>query len=467
VSTTGSIFRDMSRRVVFAVAGVILIACSAPATPPNVLLYVVDTLRADALEAYGNAGISTPAFSRLAREGTLFGAAYAASTWTRPSVASLLTGLDPDVHGVETRRDHAPESLRLLSESFRERGYATACITTNPNIASFFGFDQGYDEFEELYARRRAGRVHALEDHAASDEVTRRAIAWIDSAPRPFFLFVLSADPHWPYEPPARFDRYGGSYTGRVNGRHDARRRLDLDEADRQRIRSLYHAEVTFTDDSLGRLLDHLDERDLANSTVVVVTSDHGEEFWEHGQNGHGKELFEETLRVPLLVRYPAGVEAGAVVATPVRAVDLAPTLFTLTGSAVPEGIDGVSLFETRPGGAVQEVYASLQLDRARHKAWVEHPWKLVWSPGLRKARLFHLERDPGERHDLAAEQPQRVAEMKARLHQRATRNAARRGESGRAAREAAGPVPDEVRGALEALGYLDPAAEPERAPEE
>jgi len=428
---------------------------------PNLLLYVTDTLRPDSLQPYGNSAVATPAAERLAREGTLFEKVYAQSTWTRASVASILTGVYPDVHGAETRHDILSDAATLLPEYLRTQGYTTACIVTNPNIGSFFGFDQGYDDFIELFQRTRTGHyVSARETFAPSDEVTRRAIEWIEGAPRPFFLFVLTIDPHWPYQPPKRFDRYGGGYRGDVNGDADVRRGRKLTPDDRRRIRSLYDAEVSYNDDSLGRLLDHLRQAKLVDETVVAFTSDHGEEFWEHGRNGHGKALFEETLRVPLIVRYPPAVPAGAVVSERIEAVDVFPTLLELAGLPVPDEIDGRSLLAPSPRGE-RQVYASLALDKVRGRSLIDYPWKLISIArrGVDRTRLFNLETDPTEEKDLSALAPERVATMTRGLSGRAERYAERRARLLGSPQTADSPqpeIPEAVLEGLRALGYLD-----------
>ena len=342
--------------------------------PPNVLFYVADTLRADSLSLYGGSVVATPGLDSLARDAVVFERAYATSSWTRASVASMLTGLHPDVHGTRTRNDVVSESVVLLSEIFSQQGYRTAAIVTNPNVGSIYGFSQGFDEFIELFGRReremvdqqKARRAKAADiEFVDSSEVTERAIAWIDADSSPFFLFVLSIDPHWPYEPPAEFDRYGEGYSGRVDSDRDAILRRDLSPADRERVRSLYYGEIAFNDHSLGGLLEHLRAVDLYDDTVVVFTSDHGEEFWEHGRVMHGRTLYEEAIRVPLLIRHPRGLGAAARVAEPVELTDIPATLLALAGLPAPYELDGRSLIGG-PAFHPRTLYSTLDLDRSQ-----------------------------------------------------------------------------------------------------
>ena len=455
---------ERSPRFAGLAAAVLLAACGGggDGRPPNVLLYVVDTLRAAALAAYGNPVVDTPAADALAAEGALFERAYAPSSWTRASLATVLTGLHPRSHGVRGRSGLLAAALETLPERFADAGYATGGIIANPNVGSAFGFDQGWDAYVELYARRDVGRVTSRELAVRSDVVTDRAIAWLDAAPEPFFLFVLPIDPHWPYEPPAGFDRYGGAYDGPLRDDLKGALAMKLTPADRARVRSLYDGEVAANDAAFGRLMRHLRDRGLDGRTLVVFTSDHGEEFWEHGRTFHGKALFEESIRVPLIVRDPGRIRAGLRVETPVGLVDLAPTLLSLAGLPVPDDLDGRPLptGETREGRAV---HAGLALDEHHGEALLAPPWKLLLDPTTGRRWLFHLERDPRESHDLSEEAPDRADALFRRMTARIVKAEARRthlvGDAHAIVPDDA--VPEATREALKALGYVDEGGAP------
>jgi choline-sulfatase len=440
--------RAKPRALYLVLAIALLSGCSDPPPRPNVLLYVVDTLRADALEPYGNTLVETPTAARLAREGVLFERASAHSSWTRPSVASILTGLAPDMHGVEAREDEMPGELALLSEKFSQAGYATGAIVTNPNVGVWFGFDQGYDTFHELYTHTGKGIVEGDDERAGSDEVTQRAIEWIDQlegSERPFFLFILTTDPHWPYEPPPEFDPYKIPVP---EGRARKKRR-------RMNSRPSYDGEVAFNDHSLGVLLDHLGARDRLDDTLVVLTSDHGEAFGEHQLRGHGHSLFDEVVRVPLIVRRPREPEPGRRVETPVQLVDLYPTLLDAAGLPIPAGLEG-RILPPEPGAAARPIYARLHLDGVSLEMMVEPPWKLiVGETGVLRPQggLYDLEHDPEELRNIDADEPERAAALEANLRARA---AAPDRITRSGADEPPRVLPDEVRDALEALGYLE-----------
>jgi arylsulfatase A-like enzyme len=423
-------------------------AGAAPASPasdvrpPNVLLFLVDTLRADALGAYGNEIVETPAIDRFAGEGTLFEKVFAPTSWTRPSVASILTGLEPTVHGVERRGSVLPEGVPYLPEILREHGYRTGFIATNPNVASFFGFDRGFDDFIELYERRERGDVTVDEFTVRSDLVVERAMEWVQESEKPFFLVVFVIDPHFPYEPLPDFDRYSAKSDGAWVGPRG------------QDVRpGLYFGEVAFVDHCFGRLMANLEERGLTKRSISIFTSDHGEEFFEHGLIGHGKALYDESLHVPLLIRWPGRIAAGRRVDTPVELTDLMGTVLELAG--LPSPIAGrPTLFDEstkRP-----PFLASLKLDGQREWSARDYPWKLIVVG--RSVQLFDLSSDPDEKRDLSGERPEIVRELSKWLQAREEidQRAKQVVLAGAASRELSETeLSEDARKALRELGYI------------
>jgi arylsulfatase A-like enzyme len=420
---------------------------------PNILLYVVDTLRADALAAYGNPVVKTPNLDALARSGAVYPHARSVSSWTRASVASMLTGLYPEAHGSETRSDALSPELVVLPELLSHHGYGVAAIVANPNLGSFYGFARGFDDFIELYERSSPGRVSSEEPMATADVVTKHAIQWIDAAREPFFLFVLSVDPHDPYEPPLIYDRYGAGYRGSVDGTRHTFQRTDLSDDDRARVRSLYWGEVAFSDAALGRLLWHLEERGLDDRTAVIFTSDHGEELWEHGRVGHGQALFEESLRVPLIVRLAGGRLLDPQVGARVESVDLFPTILELAGIQVPAGTQGISLF-TPATKRDTRAYASLHLDGRSLRALVRRPWKLVHDLSSGREWLYHLDRDPGETRDVSADFPEVATRLRLEMGAIVDHASGRRPDAPQRLDE---DLSARERALLEELGYIEP----------
>jgi arylsulfatase A-like enzyme len=424
---------------------------SAPdAAPPNIVLYVSDTLRADALDA-----AFTPNLDRLAAEGTRYDHAFAPTSWTRPSITSILTGLRPESHGVEGPFDVLEPAHASLPELLKARGYTTGAIVANPNVGSFYGYASGFDEFIELYARTDRGAVQGEEMIARAEEISERAVEWIDGAAEPWMLFVLSVDPHAPYTPPPPFDRPARKIASPVWGTNRDIFRKDLDATDRQKVRAFYDGEVAYQDFALKPLLSHLERDGSIEHTLFVFTSDHGEEFWEHGRLGHGYSLSEEVLRVPLIVRDPRDDTRGEISNAPVEVIDIVPTLLEAAGIRVPEGLDGQPLDSPNPE---RITFSSLNFKNQRFAATARRgPWKLEWSAISGRRALFHAA-DVGEHRDRAAEHPEIVDVLFAALEANLKDSERRRELAFGDRQHVDGPLPPNVRDALEALGYIDAA---------
>lgn len=412
---------------------------------PNVILFLVDTLRADALGAYGNDVVETPAIDRFAREGALFERAFAQSSWTRPSVTSILTGLHPSVHGVERRGSLLSPAVTFLPEVLREHGYRTGFLATNPNVGSFFGYSRGFDDFLELYERRQRGRVSPQELVARSDQVVDRAKEWMEEVSEPFFLVVFVVDPHFPYEPPPDFNRYV-----------DRNVRTPGQAPGQDPRHALYFGEVAFVDHSFGELMDYLGKRGLSERTISILTSDHGEEFFDHGQIGHGKALYDESLHVPLIFRWPGRIEAGRRIDTPVQLVDLMETILGLARLPVPQLQDGRPLFHQPTDPA--PLFASLKLDGRNQWSVCAYPWKLIVDQSSDESLLFDLSSDPEEMRDLSDEHPDRVRELRGWIAERIESDRRRSmmvhqaGQPGEGSEE---ELSEDARKALRELGYI------------
>ncbi|HMB51775.1 MAG TPA: sulfatase, partial [Thermoanaerobaculia bacterium] len=405
-------------------------AATPPATPaadepvrrPNVVVYLVDTLRADHLGAYGYPRPTSPRFDRFAEESVLFERAVAQSSWTRPAVATMLTGLHPQSHGTNGRLDALPEALPILPELLRDAGYATAGFFTNGNAGPSFGFARGFDDVVRI--RERKDRIV----HRRAGEVNGEVFAWLDGRPRdrPFLLWVHVSDPHAPYTPPEKFRQRlapdvdpDAGLLPRVEALHGA----PQEPGTAERMSALYDAEIAYLDDQFGALLDRIDDDGLADDTVVVFIADHGEAFGEHGLWEHGRALYGEHLLVPFAVRLPAGTGTGTGTGTVagrrvgawVEQADLMPTLLTLAGLPVPEGVEGHDLgrwFSTdaaaEEGSPNRFAWAHIATDGFDQRAVIGGDWKLIHylaaDAGGSREEVYDLDRDPGERDDLAGE---------------------------------------------------------------
>jgi len=302
------------------------------------ILVLVDSLRADHVGAYAGLAL-TPRIDELAAHGSVFRSAYATSSWTRPSVASLFTSRYPSALGVEAKLDALPPAAPTLAETCRAGGVVTLGVSTNGNAGSQWGFDRGFSSW-----------LHPEEKHSYPDDfgmvpaevVTREALGLVDAVPAGsrFLLFLHYTDPHDPYLPHPELTR-----SEPVAGRFDGSRRelsrldaLDPDQrtaADEERIRQLYAGEVRYVDTWIGQLLDGLSERGLLSEALVVVTADHGEGLFDHEARAHGRMPHEEQIRIPLIVRFPAAwnVPPGVVERT-ASLLDVAPTV--LAGLGLP-----------------------------------------------------------------------------------------------------------------------------------
>lgn len=422
-----------------------------PERPRNLILISVDTLRQDRLGAYGYARPTTPALDALAARGVVFEDATAPSSWTVPSHVSLLTGLTPRSHGVANRVQHMNPAFETIARWLEQHGYDTAAIVNTILLGPSRGFQNGFGHFE-LVARRPR-------DFSAP-EIHRRALAWLDR-PRevPFFLFLHYYDVHSDYAPDDEYramfaEPYDGKATGSTEQLKAARLgQLVLTPEDAKHLSNLYDAEIRQLDDELGRFLAELERRGLLEETAILVTSDHGEEFLEHGGVLHGKTLHGELVRVPLLAAGP-GVPVGRRVAGPVSLVDVFPTAMGLLGVDPPPYVEGIDLASRGWTGPPEErpVFFStdwwLGLPDGEWKRAVQSDgWKLHYAHPSGALELYDVAADPGELHDRAAGDPGRVQTLRTLL---APNLAA--GDAGGAPTIA---TPEETE-QLRALGYLE-----------
>jgi arylsulfatase A-like enzyme len=428
---------------------------------PDIVLVLVDTWRWDALGANGSAREDiTPNLDALAAAGVLFTRAYAASPWTLPSVATTLTGRYPTVHGAFGRYlevDAIRPDVPLLAERLLAAGYHTAAVINAPFLHRRFGFDRGF----VIYDYHPAQNVRLRRAGPSVDAALRH---WRSSpADRPIFLLLHVFDPHLAYDPPAPWDRrWTGDYTGPLRPPLNPLKAMrsgefDPSPEDRAYLRALYDGEVGYTDQELGRFLDGLDRAGRDRERLVLVTSDHGEEFGEHGGWEHGHAMYDELVRLPLIVAPPTSwqVEPGRVDAQ-VRALDVVPTLLEAAAVPVSEDLPGRSLraLMTRGRGEDRPAFSEREhLGEATASLRAEG-WSLIVYPERDTAELYARD-DAGERNDRAAVDPERVSRMRALLDSVQGRLAAAAAEQGEAP---PGPELDpELLRQLRALGYVSP----------
>lgn len=441
-----------------------LVLCIAPlvgacggdrAQPPNVLLISIDTLRPDRLGCYGHDRPTSPALDAFAARGVRFGDASTTSPWTLPSHASLLTGRYPSRHGVMDQVHRLPEDATTLAGLLAARGYATRAVVNSFYLSTRFGLDRGFQDYDYVSEWAEPGEGGRRTVNAGG-EITDRGIGWLaEERDRPFLLFLHYYDVHSDFSPRAEFRAelvrpYRGTLDGTTAQLIQLRRSgTALRPNDVRHLFDLYDAEIRQLDVELGRLFAFLDETGLAENTVVVVTSDHGEEFQEHGSLLHGRTQYQELVAVPLLVRGP-GVPAGIVVDDPVSIVDIAPTILGLVGARF-DGADGHDLAGLMRGDGRspgRELFSEADHNNAEpdmlQMIRVDGD-KLVYDRLAQRARLFDLRLDPGEAQDLAETRPDRAVELLERLH---------RFRAGAVHPEEIAPLGEEELERLRALGY-------------
>jgi arylsulfatase A-like enzyme len=364
------------------------IATARDAGAPLVVVYLVDALRANHLPLYGYSRDTAPELTRFAQDAVAFDQAIASAPWTKPSVASLFTSLLPREHGCVLFRIPLDPSVVTLAERLRDRGYGTGAVVVNPHVgARDMHFDQGFDHFEVHPPSRRA------------EEAVDAALAFLDARRgQPTFLYVHTMDAHEPYLPPAPFDRRFPPLP--EPGREASRPSHYVEPADLDRIVGQYDGAVAYGDQEFGRFVRALRERELYDRATIVFLADHGEEFLDHGGWEHGPTLFDELVRVPLVVKYPRRREAGRRVARQVQLVDVVPTILKSQGLAVPGRIAGRDLEESfaATGPERPAVFETKFFDHVAYGARTSEAKYVRFFHPTAVELFFDLRRDPGEK---------------------------------------------------------------------
>ncbi len=365
--------------------------------PPLVLLVIVDTLRRDALTAYEPSAPPTPFIDAFAAESTLYTAAMAPSSWTTPSVGSIMTGKLPSQLGLQHELRRLSDEAVLLPELLRESGMTTAAVVSNKYASTKWGFNQGYDAFDETPIRRRSKITGA--------EVTDVAISLLDRfSDEPLFLMAHYVDPHVTYNDHEEHRRWQGEYEGPMEAPvtwevlRDEYRRMGQEDWDH--VRAIYDAEVAYTDAQVGRLFEHLRESGRMDNALVVFTHDHGEEFNDHSSIGHGYSLYEEAIGAPLIVHYPARVTVPSQVSAPVSLMDIVPTTLQLSGLPIPDGLEGQTLLGTLD--PMRPIRAETDRGGDPHRAVRIGDRKFIYRSDRNLRQVYDLASDPGEQTKLS-----------------------------------------------------------------
>lgn len=404
-----------------------LIYCAGRKKPPNVVLIMVDTLRADHLSCLGSKELLTPNIDSIAEEGFLFTNVHATAPTTLASTSSLMTSLYPRMHGAACNGLQLHSSLRTLPEELRSKGYTTAAFVSSFALHSSTGIDQGFTYFDEAFDKT----FGSPEIQRRAGDVNSAIYGWLSRRPsEPFFLFVHYFDPHPPYTPPPLFRGTGSEDTGtEITGSWEDLVELKyyLSEggevdARLERMHRLYMGEVKYTDHEIGKLMDMLEESGFLENSLIVFTADHGETFWEHMEMGeyldHGYMVYETTTHIPLIIKWSGKVPEG-VSDMMASNIDIAPTIIDLLGFTVPKGFAGRSLVRVMEGRMTEDVpvfseatkpHGEIELETAfkndrKAKCVYMGGWKFIWVPHLNdQEELYNLTLDRSELRNLLKE---------------------------------------------------------------
>lgn len=363
----------------------------------NIILFTIDTLRADHLECYGYDKVKTPHINRLANEGILFEHNIVQVPLTLPSHSSILTGTYPLYHGVRDNGGfYLDESHHTLAESLKNKGYATGAFVAAFVLDSRWGLDQGFDYYYDNFDLTKYKKVSLDSVQRRGDEVLAEVYKWVENqAQQKFFAWIHLYDPHTPYDPP---EPYKTEYRGRQFG--------------------LYDGEIAYVDQLMGEFRDFMEEKNLFEKTLIIFTGDHGESLGEHKESAHGFFIYDSDIRVPLIIRFPEGKYAGHVVSNQVKSIDIMPTVLHLLDEEIPESVQGKSLLSLIVEDEAQDersAYSETYWPRY-HYGWSELKslrkgrYKFIDAP---QPELYDILEDPGEVNNLVNKKASLGHEMK------------------------------------------------------
>jgi arylsulfatase A-like enzyme len=423
---------------------------------PNVVIYTIDTLRADHASLYGYARDTTPFLKKLGASGVVFDDCQSQSPWTKPSIASLMTSLYSFTHAIVGDADTIPPGSVTLAEQLRAAGYVTASIVASPFVGRATGLERGFDY---LYESPVVLRAHNRQTEGDTDSaaLNRVVFPWLDRHYKePFFLYAHSTDPHAPYGPPPPYDgqfanpsetaafnrNYKRFVTEREHGgaavfNREMCRKASVDP-DRflQQAVGRYDGEIRNNDANFERFVEKLRQLGVLDNTLIIVLSDHGEEFWDHGWTGHGQSVYQELAHSFLLMWNPALLPRARRVAEPVQLIDVMPTILDLLGLKTPELVEGQSLMPLARGQSFQRrgLVVSSRLagvhpvgpvpeNAADSFAIINAKWKFIYrknaaKAGVNKVELYDRASDRTERRDVADRYPREVERMVGELAQ-------------------------------------------------
>jgi arylsulfatase A-like enzyme len=409
--------------------------------PMNVLFLVVDSLRYDAIT---DDSIGTPNIDHVKQDGVEFSQCFSQGISTAPAMTAMLTGRYPLDYGGHW---YLEESQPTIAEQFRQNGYTTGAIHSNPNVSRLRNFHRGFDTFEEnilpfdpdglvesapdkllMYANKFA-RILSRTPYLPAEKVNGELAEWIGAAQEPWFLWTQYMDVHGPYLPGGDFSYRNKFRAERLWRKAAVNAPEEITEAEHEELWRNYRLEVEYLDRQIGSFLDTLDQQGALENTAVVIVGDHGDEFLEHGLYGHKNLPYDELTHVPLIIRFPetADVEQPATVDTPVRTIDILPTFLDLVDAELSEEmkarIEGESLLSVINGA--ETGYDVIVTEKEMRGAdylrlgFRTETWKYLYDGKTNEHRLYDLTEDPGELTDVADDHPETLERFKGLLQDR------------------------------------------------
>ena len=377
------------------------------ARPKQVIFWMIDALRADRLDVYRKSRVKTPNLDQIVAQGTTFMRYSVEGNESKVSHASFFTGVYPVVHRVLGEKAKLPDRLVTIAEAMAAGGLRTAGLVSNGYVSDRWNYHQGFGTYRNYIREEVANDAKAVYGHAVS---------WLDryASRGPFYLYLGTIDPHVTYRAhkgilelydskpyKGKFRRYlSGVELGKIKGG-----RLRVSERDKLRIEALYDNEVTYNDQYLGELLKYLRDKEMLDDTLLIITGDHGDEFWDHGRCGHGSGVYQELVWVPLVLRYPKLFPAGRKVMVEADGVDILPTLLDAMDISVPSMVQGESLLPRVHESGIIYPRSSISTHYDQVYALRSGEWKVILHKGGR-TQVYDLAKDPGEQRDLARERP-------------------------------------------------------------
>ncbi len=450
---------------------------------PNVLLIILDAVRPDHLSCYGYGRKTSPNIDDLAKDGVLFEHAISPSGWTPPAHASLFTGLFPSQHGLQHGSLHLNQRFPTVAEILRSSGYKTIGISNNPWVSHATGLDRGFEIFHEVYYRKGSlfetfrfaiQKLLAIIGNTDDDGAHRTnhlALTYLSQQGRegrPFFIFINYLESHLPYNVPRPYATlFGKPARGGINQdwRQYVSGRVVMGADDFENLKSLYDGAIAYLDAKIEELLSCLRQREMLDETVVIITSDHGDNFGDHGLMGHELGLYDSLLRIPLIIRYPPLFPAGRRVTQQVQLLDIFTTILEILDH---EGVEtqGRSLLperlkaNPRRFAVAEQSRPSLEVFTKRFPEFDPSPYdrelrairaedhKYIWASDGRD-ELYDIRADPGEKENLISMQPEKAQELRQMLEEWL------RGFTSYQAEEGAMEMDEITRERLRGLGYI------------